>query len=72
MDVKPEIIRTNALAEMLGISRVTLWRRVRDGEMPRPFRLGGPCTKAVGWKRGEIEAWLEGLRRTKGNGATAA
>ncbi len=44
-----------------GLSRVTIWRRVRDGDFPSPIRLGGPKTRAVGWRRSEIEDWLKAL-----------
>jgi prophage regulatory protein len=49
------ILRTNELAEMLGVSRVTLWRWERQGLLPAKRRLG-PNT--VGWLASEIEAWL--------------
>lgn len=49
------ILRTNELAERLGISRVTLWRWERQGLVPRKRRLG-PNT--VGWLESEIEAWF--------------
>lgn len=50
------ILRTNEVAEMLGISRVTLWRWARRGLLP-PKRIIGPNT--VGWVEAEILTWLE-------------
>ena len=29
------------LAEILGCSRATIWRRVKDGALPKPIKLGG-------------------------------
>lgn len=29
------------VAERLDISRASVWRRVRDGTLPRPIRIGG-------------------------------
>lgn len=29
------------LAEMLGVSRKSVWRRVRDGSLPQPVKIGG-------------------------------
>jgi prophage regulatory protein len=43
--------------EKLGYgSRVTVWRKVRDGKFPRPFDLG---TGRIAWKESDIAAWLE-------------
>lgn len=50
------ILRTNEVAEMLGVSRVTLWRWARRGLLP-PKRIIGPNT--VGWVEAEILTWLE-------------
>ncbi len=50
------ILRTNEVAEMLGISRVTLWRWARRGLLP-PKRIIGPNT--VGWVEEEILSWLK-------------
>ena len=43
------------------LSRSTLWRRVKDGEFPKPFRLGGSRSRAVAWRRADVEGWLDGL-----------
>ncbi len=51
-----QILRINDLVEILGVSRVTLWRWERDGLLP-PKRVLGPNT--VGWLEFEILEWLE-------------
>jgi predicted DNA-binding transcriptional regulator AlpA len=51
-----KILRTNEVAEMLGISRVTLWRWARGGHLPPKRRIG---PNVVGWVEAEILAWLE-------------
>ena len=38
-----------------GINRTTLWRWVRDGHFPKPFRIG---TQTIAWRRADIEQWL--------------
>jgi predicted DNA-binding transcriptional regulator AlpA len=35
---------------MLGVSPATVWRRVHDGTLPQPIRLGG----ATRWVRDEL------------------
>ena len=51
-----KFLRTSEVAEMLGVSRVTLWRWVRRGLLP-PKRSIGPNT--VGWLDSEILEWIE-------------
>ena len=59
--MKPEILRTPQVLELIPISRATLWRRVQSGQFPPPLRLGGPNSRAVGWRRTDIEEWLRNL-----------
>ena len=42
-------------AAMLGISRATFWRRVADGTLPRPIRLGG----VTRWRQDELLLAIE-------------
>ena len=49
--------RREALEDMLGISRSTIYRLMLDEEFPRPIKLG---RRAVGWKSEDIDEWLLG------------
>ena len=55
------ILRTPAVLALIGLSRTSLWRRIRAGDFPAPVRLGGRGSRAVGWRRVEVERWLEAL-----------
>ena len=55
------ILRTPAVLALIGLSRTSLWRRVRDGDFSAPVRLGGHGSRAVGWRRTDVERWLEAL-----------
>jgi len=35
---------------------MTIWRRMRDQQFPKPIRFGGPQSPRY-WKRAEVEAW---------------
>ena len=56
--MEPQILRTADVIAATGLSRTTLWRRVKAGDFPPPIRLGGPESRAVGWRRSEIETWI--------------
>lgn len=44
---------------LLPVSRATLWRWVKDGTFPKPFKLGENSTC---WCASEIDAWLANRR----------
>ena len=48
------LIGVNSVAELIGGSPSTVWRRVKDGLLPKPIKFGGMTR----WSRAEIEAWL--------------
>lgn len=49
------LIRDGDAAEMLGCSKATFWRRVADGTIKRPVKIGGMSR----WPRSEIEAVIQ-------------
>lgn len=49
------ILRRKQVEARTGLSRSTLYARIRDGNFPRPVSLGG---KAVGWVEAEITDWV--------------
>ena len=50
-----DFLRTKDIAEMLGVSAVTIWRWRRSGDFPEPHQLG---VNTVGWPRAVVEDWL--------------
>jgi prophage regulatory protein len=49
------ILRRPQVQARIGLSRSTLYDRIRAGTFPAPVSLGG---KAVGWVESEVDAWL--------------
>ena len=49
------LLRQKDVLGCTGLSSSKLRRMVRDGEFPRPRKLGG----IVVWKRSEVDDWLE-------------
>ena len=44
------LLSDHSAAALLGISRATFWRRVKDSTFPQPVRIGG----ATRWRRAEL------------------
>ena len=40
--VQRQILRLKDVVELVGLSKTTIWRRMRAGEFPPAIRLGGP------------------------------
>ena len=53
------ILRLPEVVEITGLSRATIWRRVKVGEFPKPVRLGGLRSRSIGWYESAIREWLE-------------
>ena len=56
-----KIIRMREVMDVTGLSKTTIWRRVRDHQFPVPLKLGGDNTRTVGWREEDVEAWLNEL-----------
>ena len=55
-DSLPAILRTPEVLEATGLGRTTIWRMVKRGDFPAPVRLS---VRAVGWRRADVERWIE-------------
>lgn len=52
---RPSILRRKQVEFRTGLSRSTIYLRMKNGTFPKPINLGA---RAVGWLENEIEAWL--------------
>lgn len=50
-----KILRLNAVMEMTGLARSTIYKYISDGQFPKQIKLGA---RAAGWSREEVEQWL--------------
>lgn len=50
------ILRLASVNAITGIARSTIYKLMSEGSFPRPIKL---TSRAVGWRRGDIEAWLD-------------
>jgi prophage regulatory protein len=59
-----EILRRRDVQARTGLSRSTIYERIRQKTFPLPISLGA---KSVGWIKSEIDAWLaERVRLSRG------
>ncbi|MGF6479571.1 helix-turn-helix transcriptional regulator [Paraburkholderia sp. JPY419] len=49
------ILRRKQVEQVVGLSRSTIYQRIKDGMFPRPVSLGG---RMVGWRATDIELFL--------------
>jgi len=49
------ILRRKQVEQVVGLSRSTIYQRIKDGTFPRPVPLGG---RMVGWRTSDIELFL--------------
>lgn len=52
---RSRLVRTSELATRLGVSRVTLWRWERAGNLPPKHQIG---PNVVGWLESELDKWF--------------
>lgn len=55
-----DLATTQKKAGILPVSPATIWRWVRDGKFPQPFKLGASVT---GWSADEINAFVASSRK---------
>jgi prophage regulatory protein len=57
-----KILRFPQVVERTGLSRSSLYGRVKSGEFPAPVQLG--IGRAVGFLEREVSAWIAALPRS--------
>ncbi|WP_134678000.1 helix-turn-helix transcriptional regulator [Ectopseudomonas khazarica] len=50
-----KFLRFGAVAEMIGLSRSTIWRLEQDGKFPKRVQLG---SKSVAWRLSDLNDWM--------------
>jgi prophage regulatory protein len=58
---KTKILRRHEVEDIVGLSRSTLYSMMADATFPKPIKLG---KRAVGWRDGDIDEWLESRATT--------
>jgi prophage regulatory protein len=58
-DTFDRILRLNSVLDRTGLSRSTLYRRMRDGSFPKQIPISLRC---AGWRESAINEWLRSPR----------
>jgi prophage regulatory protein len=56
------LIRLTAVQERVGLGRTAVYKLIKDGQFPRPVKLGA----ASAWIDVEITRWIEQLAESRG------
>ena len=67
--ITPQILRLPEVVATTRISKATIYRLLNRDGFPRPIKLGERC---VGWRRGEVDSWLESRDRAGSECITGA
>ncbi len=54
--MQDRLLRRRQVEEITGMSRSAIYKRMQEGEFPRPVRIG---PSAVRWRTSDIAAWVE-------------
>lgn len=68
------ILRFAQVREKTGLSRATVYRRIRAGTFPAPLDIGDGDSRSLGWLADEIDAWIADRPRVvpQGHGRSKA
>ena len=58
---RPGLLSVDGVADLLGLSRRTVWKLVSAEQLPGPVKI--PGTKAARWRRVDLERWLDELEK---------
>ncbi|MCY4156228.1 MAG: AlpA family phage regulatory protein [Gammaproteobacteria bacterium] len=56
MKTETQLLRVGQVIEILGISRTTLHRMVKEKRFPKPIELGPQARR---WRIKDVQAWLD-------------
>ena len=49
-------LRMRVVAQIIGVSPVTIYRYIREGSFPAQIKIG---KRAVAWRASDIDAWIK-------------
>ena len=49
-----DLLRIQEVAMMLNLGESSVWRHVKNGDLPKPIKIGGTTR----WRRETLESWI--------------
>lgn len=56
------LLRLRQVMEVCGKSRASIYKDMKKGQFPRQVKI---TSRAAGWSRNEIDAWVEERKRAR-------
>jgi prophage regulatory protein len=60
MNKAERIVRWPEVRQQTGLSRTTVWRRIKDKDFPASIKL---TDHATGWRQSDLDAWFASRRK---------
>ena len=61
MDENLTFVTMKGLCKLTGLTRNTIYRRIRSGEFPQPFYIG---ERSPRWRSDVVAVWMENVSST--------
>ena len=58
MDINMKLLTVDDITDLGLGARTTIWRRVKEGNFPKPIRLGNAHSSPLRWKHEDVENWI--------------
>ncbi|MBC7378916.1 MAG: AlpA family phage regulatory protein [Burkholderiaceae bacterium] len=59
LDLKDALLRIDVVKQATGLSRATIYRRMKTNDFPAPCRLSARCSR---WPAESIRNWIQAQR----------
>lgn len=54
--MEERFLRRSDVERMAGLSKATIYRRIKDGSFPSPYRIDDKCVR---WRKTELIRWQD-------------
>ena len=54
------LLRISDVCQSVGLSKATIYKEISEGRFPRPVNIS---TRAVAWRREDIQTWIDNLTK---------
>lgn len=55
------LIKLSEVAKRIGLGKTMIYKMVKDGSFPKPYKLNGAATR---WSEQEVAAWIVEVKKS--------